>query len=522
MPCRTSIEKSLRDKIADDIARTSIGTRDSVRKSARKLDAKYSLKGAFRPHEYQTGVYRAAFVERFLPELIEKEYIKRYITENELDNEFEKQYGKIPTKEKTAAENEIKPGVSELFESNPELANTVYEALGFDKKLAFVKSDNTIDDDFYIKDELIITKELQNIRTNNFDGSINRELSELKDKLNKLPIGSKFNVSEYTKPSITNLEEVLNKINLSESNKILLEKIRPLIKDIKIEYVDKFILADSGAVYSDKYNTIRINKSEKNIPLEELLMHELLHAATFRKISYFETNTKGLSEKESLALNELENIRKVLKEASDKYWNNRTRYARSVNPLEGYRTDSIHEIISYAFTNKEFRNAIAEIPYTGNKSILDKLVELIANIFGVKQNTVLNALLANAEVLLNNNQIAPQQKQQAQQKFQEYVNTTGKQDVEGFKEFVNKEQPRPTEEENIADPVTGQLSFTDHSFQNRVELTKDGKSIDQVESQLYTEKFDEYFPDYAYLTRKEKDFFIQQFLDGNMPLNCKI
>ena len=34
------------------------------------------------------------------------------------------------------------------------------------------------------------------------------------------------------------------------------------------------------------------------------------------------------------------------------------------------------------------------------------------------------------------NQITPQQKQQAQIKFQEYINTTGRQDIEGFKEFV--------------------------------------------------------------------------------------
>lgn len=295
---------------------------------------------------------------------------------------------------------EFLEGAKNAYESSEELQNVYYEALGFKQELTFIKSDNTIDDDFYIKDILIVTKELQNIRTNNFDGSINRELSELKAKLNTLPIGSKFNVSEYTNPTSTNLEEVLSRINLSESNKILLEKIRPLIKDVKIEYVNKFILADSGAVYSDKYNTIRINKSEKNIPLEELLMHELLHAATFRKITYFETNTKGLSKKELEALNELENIRKVLKEASDKYWDNRPRFARSVNPLEGYRTDSIHEIISYAFTNKEFRDAISEIPYKGDKSILDKLIELISNIFKVKQNTILQNLIANAEVLL--------------------------------------------------------------------------------------------------------------------------
>ena len=36
------------------------------------------------------------------------------------------------------------------------------------------------------------------------------------------------------------------------------------------------------------------------------------------------------------------------------------------------------------------------------------------------------------------NQLTPQQKQQAQSKFQEYVNATGKQDIEGFKNFVTQ------------------------------------------------------------------------------------
>jgi hypothetical protein len=46
----------------------------------------------------------------------------------------------------------------------------------------------------------------------------------------------------------------------------------------------------------------------------------------------------------------------------------------------------------------------------------------------------------NFRQLTYNRKITPQQKQQAQQKFQEYVNTTGKQDIEGFKEFVTENQ----------------------------------------------------------------------------------
>ena len=39
-----------------------------------------------------------------------------------------------------------------------------------------------------------------------------------------------------------------------------------------------------------------------------------------------------------------------------------------------------------------------------------------------------------------NPQITQEQKQQAQQKFQEYVNATGKQDIEGFRDWVNRQQ----------------------------------------------------------------------------------
>ncbi len=55
----------------------------------------------------------------------------------------------------------VKNGVAELFESNPELANAVYEALGFDKILEFYKDDNLkIDGKTYTISEKISSKEL--------------------------------------------------------------------------------------------------------------------------------------------------------------------------------------------------------------------------------------------------------------------------------------------------------------------------------------------------------------------------
>jgi len=48
-------------------------------------------------------------------------------------------------------------------------------------------------------------------------------------------------------------------------------------------------------------------------------------------------------------------------------------------------------------------------------------------------------------------EITPQQKQEAQEKFQEYVNATGRQDIEGFKDFVNKPKQQATEVDKVTD-----------------------------------------------------------------------
>ena len=55
----------------------------------------------------------------------------------------------------------IKPGVSELFEENPDFSSQIYEALGFSKELNFYKGDTlTIDEKIYSIVEKISSKEL--------------------------------------------------------------------------------------------------------------------------------------------------------------------------------------------------------------------------------------------------------------------------------------------------------------------------------------------------------------------------
>ena len=57
----------------------------------------------------------------------------------------------------------------------------------------------------------------------------------------------------------------------------------------------------------------------------------------------------------------------------------------------------------------------------------------------IPSNVIFSKEWVNINKLNTQPQITPEQKREAQQKFQEYVNATGKQGIEGFKEFVGNE-----------------------------------------------------------------------------------
>lgn len=86
--------------------------------------------------------------------------------------------------------------------------------------------------------------------------------------------------------------------------------------------------------------------------------------------------------------------------------------------------------------------ALLELGYKEVPVIIKERSELLKNI--LKEKAEQEYYYRNNEKLglnLNidfNNQITPKQKQQAISKFQEYINTTGKQDIEGFKKFVDR------------------------------------------------------------------------------------
>ena len=308
----------------------------------------------------------------------------------------------------------IKEGVEELFDNNPELANQVYGALGFE----------------------IPTTKLQ---------------------------GKQF---EYGEPRFFDVVEELTsgeRASLPSSiliNKLLKGEYLPEIKESQI------ILGLSEAgMWRPNIKKIEASGENKST-LAKKIGHELLHSVTNNIILSYQ-NLKGtvdftdkdykdfikqgyikpvdLSKSQIEALDNLVRIRNkvvsYIEQNKDKIQKQdrgfgtydyfiRTNYTESETDL--------HEFISEVFTNPELINILKEIPTEGKKSNLFKdFVDAIAKILGFTNTSILEDIIAySEEAFFQQPQITPQQKQQAQQLYSQYLEQGGsKQDIEGFKKW---------------------------------------------------------------------------------------
>jgi hypothetical protein len=323
--------------------------------------------------------------------------VSKWMTNNEV-------YDRYPTLEELGISQsmpQIKPGVEELFDENPELANQVYEALGFE----------------------IPTTKLQ---------------------------GKQF---EYGEPRFFDVVEELasgERANLPSSiliNKLLKGKYLPEIKESQI------ILGLSEAgIWRPNIKKIEAFGENKST-LAKKIGHELLHSVTNNIILSYQ-NLKGvvdftdkyykdfikqgyikpvdLSKSQIEALDNLVRIRNkvvsYVEQNKDKIQKQdrgfgtydyfiRTNYTESETDL--------HEFISEVFTNPELINILKEIPTEGKKSNLFKdFVDAVAKILGFTNTSILEDVIAySEEAFFKQPQITPQQKQQAQQLYSQYLDT---------------------------------------------------------------------------------------------------
>lgn len=405
----------------------------------------------------------------------------------------------ITDREEIISNTQVKPGVAELFESNPELAQSVYKALGF-KQFKFEslsKYSNLSDSTLNKKEEAVAF--LQSL-----DG---KKLFSPSEMLSRI---SNADTSRINK----GLSDYLNSILEQYQGIYAEESINPYRIEFK-EYLKlgddrDDTIGDLRGYNQAGYKAINLTNAESN-NLIKTILHEFVHDiepyVLFKESKLIKfTKTKGsntpLTEEELKIGNQLENLRKlVIKHLAEEfknkkpdslkneierlengglitiygeikkptlvYINNLKNELNAVNRLietnkveefiennkniflnseyNHYGVTNLNEFITEALTNDKFRNLLNEIPYK-NTTILSYLFELFQKILGIKKDTVLSEALNLIHELattkreqLRDFQPTPQQKQQATFMFSEFLDVY-LQDFEQVEKILKEEK----------------------------------------------------------------------------------
>jgi hypothetical protein len=297
------------------------------------------------------------------------------------------------------SEKEIKPGVEELFNSSPELANQVYEALGFEAPTTKLQGRKAVDGEsvnFDVIEELasgersgipssILIKTLLN-------GGFLPKINETDIVLGGLEYG-------IWRPSLKKIEaQGGNKSTLAK--KIGHELLHSVTDNIIYSYQNLKGVID----FNDKYNKDNIRQGYiKPVDLSKSQIEALDNLVRIRNkvVSYVEQNK--------------DKIQKQDRGFGTYDYFIRTNYTESETDL--------HEFISEVFTNPELINILKEIPTEGKKSNLFKdFVDAIAKILGFTNTSILEDVIAySEEAFFKQSQITSQQKQQALKQYSQYL-----------------------------------------------------------------------------------------------------
>ncbi len=289
-----------------------------------------------------------------------------------------------------------KLGVDRIFDENPELANEVYEALGFGQEsYTHVVLDESGDVQEVYRGTLIgAEKYIQKNDPNQYATRIVTKQESDKYLKEQYP---EIDNDIKNETLIENWEDIIN----NSKFKKLYEYIKPFIKNnIKVYEAE----LNSQGRYTN--GNVYINKYAK-ISKAQILLHELIHSITL----------------DSLKNNES----KYYKEISDLY----NKYIRPLTKTSAYGevtgdfygVKNIFEFVAEAFTNREFQEKLNTIIIDRNVSVWKKLLDIFMDLLGIPVNkgSLLSEVINITDNYLNSNQITPEQKQQAQQIYSDFL-----------------------------------------------------------------------------------------------------
>lgn len=274
-----------------------------------------------------------------------------------------------------ANEYKIKPGVSELFESNPELSNAVYEALGFEQDVDVLENNGELAHNEY-------TKAIHD----------NSEKLSLEDAIKRAVLNTN---SSYLK--------IIGNVLLS-NDKFLKNRKAYIATDN-----NKFssALGKNGQGYNSFILSINDPKT---------IIHEAIHTFTGSIIDV------NINERDSLNKFELE-FKNKIKELYD--------IAKSEINDEYGITDE-HEFLA-EISNVSFINKLKNIPYK-KSNIWSEFVETIKNLF---KNLFLKTFTINSDIQQKDNEYFLELKFNNGNTQNQYFKT--KEDAESFIKTINND-----------------------------------------------------------------------------------
>ncbi|MFA5542161.1 MAG: hypothetical protein WDA47_00165 [Bacilli bacterium] len=308
---------------------------------------------------------------------------------------------------------EQKQQAQQLFESNPELANAVYEALGFKTKPEIGVS---------------ISKDLLSIEENEIPKKEGESFSEMqarvKQNINirkRIEIANKNNIKQGKLYSFSELESLLD--NSIFDNDIY-NDLRSILPQITFRFGSLNKVGKKRNGYYDSTNKT-INLEILHLPNSDFrrtLLHEIIHAATFINLE----EDAILTDVQKTALNNLNNLIEELKKDRDFFGE--------------YGLTNANELLA-ELANKNFVNKLKKKTFSDNQSFFEKIISEIVTLLGLN-TTAYDIVKESFDSLVkeykSTNQITPEQKQEAQQLYSEYLEQNPNGNVEQFKSWVEK------------------------------------------------------------------------------------
>lgn len=167
--------------------------------------------------------------------------------------------------------------------------------------------------------------------------------------------------------------------------------------------------------YSYSSNTISINPEHINSDneFERAVLHELIHHLTGHTIM-----SDSKTPEQERIVNSLKALQKVLKDKIASSPAHQAEYEKFVENFKNkkdiseyqiskyYGAMDLREFVTMAMTDMNFQKILNDLPFSGEKTILDRFLELVNSIlsslgFPVKDNSVLKAAVENITELIN-------------------------------------------------------------------------------------------------------------------------